>query len=140
MKGNQIYFNRLYLFPSSYSLWLCGWNLVLVKCLKFGTDNYNIFEYISYASCNTRSSTSYKYSSSNTSRHQYFNRIVTLWNVLSPIDIPFSYLTNKMMYTRNYGMYFSSNSPRMLHVPSTCLCPCSKCHVLCANYSITTLL
>ncbi len=88
--------------------------LFVLKCLKDPSDNIDIFNYISYSSGPTRSSTSHKlelkfYRFSST-RHQYFNRVVMLWNTFSPIDLPPSFTTIKKLFNRNSGIHSPKDS------------------------------
>ncbi len=70
--------------------------LFVLKCLKDPPDSFNIFYFISFSSSSTQSSSSHKleckFHCSSSTHHQYFNRVVLLWNDYSPIDLssPFS--------------------------------------------------
>ena len=83
---------------SNYHLRLVNLNLLplmmvfdiicFIKCLKHPSD---IFNYVTFCSSRTRSSTHFKLRHSlakkNSVRHFYFNRIPRLWNSLPYIDI-----------------------------------------------------
>lgn len=66
--------------------------LYLVKCLKYPSDNLNIFEHISITGSETRSFIVHKLQYKNCwtlyDCHFYFNQVVRLWNALSAINLP----------------------------------------------------
>ena len=80
----------------------------LIKSLKSPTDNFNIYNYITFARGNTRSGINQKLNhprtSSVTQHHFYFNRIARLYNYLPVIDLSLSTNTIKYRLTNyTYG-------------------------------------
>ncbi len=113
--------------------------LFVLKCLKDPPDNFDIFNYISYSSGPTRSSTSHKlelkfYRFSST-RHQYFNRVVMLWNAFSPIDLSPSFTTIKKTLQQKFWNTFTKRFNPSNPCTFCCLCPCSQCHTSNINIS-----
>ncbi len=113
--------------------------LFVLKCLKDPPDNFDIFNYISYYSGPTRSSTSHKlelkfYRFSST-RHQYFNRVLMLWNAFSPIDLSPSFTTIKKTLQQKFWNTFTKRFNPSNPCTFCCLCPCSPCHT--SNINIT---
>ena len=106
--------------------------ILLVQSLQHPDDSFNIYNYITFSSHTTRSSSSSKISlkhcSTNRSRHFYFNRVARLWNALPPIDLSLSLPTiklhlNKFLWS-HFLEHFDSTNPCTYHF----LCPCSNCH------------
>ena len=80
---------KLNLLPLMY--WLELQDLYFfIKCIKDPPDNFNILDYVSFSTNNTRSASSNKlvpnFSYYRSSRHFYFNRIIRLWNKL-PVNL-----------------------------------------------------
>ena len=70
--------------------------LILVKCLRNPSNNFNICNFVSFTLPCTRSTSSnklhYNYCRSTTTRLFYFNRIVRLWNALPHINLSLPYI------------------------------------------------
>ena len=89
-------------------------------------------EYVSFSSCGTRSSSSFKLkhmsSKCNRQLHSYFFRLPRIWNSLPPID-PYtvSFSTIKSRITSHlidhFLENFDSDNPCTYHYT----CPCHKC-------------
>ena len=81
---------RLGILPLMYMLDLYD-IMFLVKALQQPSSQFNIYNYISFSSSNTRSSSTNKLNhvrtNSNYARNFYFNRIPRIWNQLPCIDI-----------------------------------------------------
>ena len=64
--------------------------LFFVKCLKFPDPSFVVKKFISFSTSSTRSGSAaklvHKFSSTSSSHHSYFCRIVRIWNSLPPID------------------------------------------------------
>ena len=99
--------------------------------IKYPLTSFNIRNYISFSTPNTRSSTHHKLhhspSSANYLRHFYLNRIPRLWNSLPPIDLSSSPNAIKATVTKYLWSYFESNfnstNPCSFHFQ----CPCTNC-------------
>ena len=106
--------------------------ILMVQSLQHPDDSFNIYDYItfsSHATCSSSSSKiSLKHCSTNRSRHFYFNRVARLWNALPPIDLSLSLPTIKLLLNKflwsHFLEHFDSTNPCMYHF----LCPCSNCH------------
>ena len=84
----------------------------LIKSMKDPSDNFDIYNYITFTSSSTRSASknnlSYNYSRTCINRHFYFNRIVKLWNSLPPIDVTLSLSTIKHhIYTHLWNHFIT---------------------------------
>jgi len=75
--------------------------IFFIRALKQPSSHFNIYDYISFSTANTRSSSSNKlnhiHSSNNYTRNFYFNRITRLWNKLPIIDLSLSPPTIKLL-------------------------------------------
>ena len=107
--------------------------ILLVQSLQHPDDSFNIYDYITFSSHATRSSSSSKMSlkhcSTNRSRNFYFNRVARLWNALPPIfDLSLSLPTIKLLLNKflwsHFLEHFDSTNACTYHF----LCPCSNCH------------
>ena len=105
--------------------------IFMVRCLQSSHCCIDIHSLISFSSSDTRSASSHKMihsiSSTNHSRHFFFNRIPRLWNALPPIDLDLSINTIKKQLTKFFWVYFTNkvdpSNPCSIHF----VCPCSKC-------------
>ena len=106
--------------------------LFLIKCIKFPSDNFNIFDYISFNNTCTRHHTNHKlqhrYCRTTAMRHFYFVRIVRLWNSLPFIDLNNSFSTIKRYlysyFWNHFIQYFDSVNICTFHFK----CPCNSCN------------
>ena len=105
--------------------------LFLVKCLQHPSDNFNIFNFITFSTSTTRFGTSNKlkfnYRRTTITRHFFFNRIVKLWNSLPAIDISLPFITIKKLLYNTFRDHFIENFCSDLPCTFHYLCPCSKC-------------
>ena len=105
--------------------------IFMVSCLQSSHCCIDIHSLISFSSSDTRSASSHKMihsiSSTNHSRHFFFNQIPRLWNALPSIDLDLSINTIKKQLTKFFWVYFTNNfdpsNPCSFHF----VCPCSKC-------------
>ena len=103
----------------------------LMFLIKSPTDNFNISNYITFASGTTRSRTHHKLvyfrTSTTIQRHFYFIRIVRLYNHLPVIDLSLSINTIKNRLIIYFWTHFTHN----FNSERTCtyhfLCPCYRC-------------
>ena len=105
--------------------------LFAIKSIKSPTDQFNINNYITFNSTNTRSSSSNKLllpqHLNNTSRHSYFHRLPSLWNAIPILDLNMSvYLLKSKLrsYLWNHFLTNFDENNCTLHY----LCPCSRSH------------
>ena len=114
--------------PLMYNLELAD-IMFTVSSIKCPCDHFNINQFISFSSSNTRSSSSFKLkhrlTNNNLSRHSFFNRLPRLWNSLPPIDPSLSTHIIKRLITTHlfshFTTHFDSLNPCSFHY----LCPCS---------------
>ena len=70
--------------------WLELQDMFFVKCIKEPPDNFNINQFVTFATGTTRSASFgkliHKLSRYSTIRHFYFNQLARLWTSLPPID------------------------------------------------------
>jgi len=99
--------------------------MFFIKSLKFPTVNFNINQYISFASSNTRSSDHLKLVHPRTisalHHHFYFNCIARLWNYLPVINL--SYIIKqkiKSYLLEHFNSHFHPDQICSFHL----LCPC----------------
>ena len=87
--------------------------MFFVQCLKFPDDGFNILDHITFFDMPTRSGSKAKLifhcTSSNRSRHFYFNRIARLWNALPTIDISLSLPTIKIRLKHFFWSHFQNH-------------------------------
>jgi len=107
--------------------------LFAIKSIKSPTTQFNIHNYVNFSSANTRSGASNKLIISchqnNISRHSYFHRLPTLWNVMPifNLDLPSHLLKSKLKdFLWNH---FVTNLDDNGNCTLDYLCPCSKCHL-----------
>ena len=107
--------------PSSYVLVWSSRPIVLNKMYIKPSRHITISESISFVSSIARSSSScklkYKYRRTTATRNFYYNKVVHLWNSLSPIDFSLSF--NKI------SVHFISANSCTFHY----VCACSTCHL-----------
>ena len=121
---------QLHLLPLMYHYKLQD-ILFLIKSLKSPTDNFNIYNYITFARGNTRSGINQKLNhprtSSVTQHHFYFNRIARLYNYLPVIDLSLSTNTIKYRLTNYLWSHFTNNFNPERACTFHLLCPCHRC-------------
>ena len=106
--------------------------LLLIQSLKNPDSSFDIKNYITFSSHDTRSGSCSKillsHNSTNRSRHFYFYRIARLWNALPHIDLSLSLNTIKLrlkkFFWAHFLEHFNPKDPCSYHF----LCPCAKCH------------
>ncbi len=112
-----------------------------ISCQMFKTL-FHHFDYITFASGDTRSTTAQKlkakYSHTSRSEPQYFNRIISLWNTLTPIDISASLYTIKKQkqFILNCHSFVHKFDRNNIHTFSS-LCQCVKCCSSIFNFSLS---
>ena len=105
--------------------------MFLIKSLKNPTHFFNIYNFISFQSSPTRSSSANKLihhrTPDNSTKHFYFNRISRLWNTLPVINLtlPTSTILTRLKtyFWKHFIEHFDSSNPCTFHL----LCPCSRC-------------
>ena len=105
--------------------------MFFIQSIKNPSTSFNIRNYLSFSSSNTRSSTHHKLhhslSSTNYLRHFYLNRIRRLWNSLPPIDLSSSPHAIKATITKylwsHFELNFNPTNPCSFHFQ----CPCTNC-------------
>ena len=122
------------------SLWLELLDvLFLVKNLKSPSMYFNIYNYVSFTSTGTRSSTQNKLvmvtNATHSSRYlSYFDRVVPLWNKLSRhIDLDSSFGSIKSHLRHLFWNYFISNFNINNHCTYRIICFCPVCKLLWAS-------
>ena len=103
----------------------------LVKILKYPSNFFNIYNYVSFSTNLTRSSgvkLNYNTSTTNKQRHHYFIRICRLWNSLPIIDLNLSIHTIKSHLKSFFWNHFITNFDASNSHTYHFLCPCSNCH------------
>ena len=106
--------------------------MFFIKALKQPSNHFNIYDYVSFSTTNTRSSSNNKlnhvYTCNNYTRNFYFNRISRLWNKLPSIDLsqPLSVIkVNIYKYLhQHFTLHFSADNPCTYHFG----CRCSNCY------------
>ena len=95
---------------------------VFVKCLKFPDPSFVVKEFISFSTSSTRSGSAaklvHKFSSTSSSLHSYFCRIVRIWNSLPPIVLTLSFLSIKQQIKQYFGSIFYHSLTLLCPVPS----------------------
>ena len=105
-----------------------------VSSVKCPGVHFNIKNYITFSTSNTRSSSQFKLkhrlTKNNLTRHSYFYRLPRLWNSLPPINPSLSTHTIKSLITSHLFSYFTlqfdSDNPCSFHY----LCPCNSCSTI----------
>ena len=121
--------------------------LLIIKCIKTPTDNFDIYKYVSIGTKSTRSASHHKLKQNlcRTScySHFYFNRIVKLWNAFPEFDISLSIAAIKSFLATHLWNHF------ITHFNSEILCTYHFClpmqqllHVKCSllNFVINWML
>ena len=106
--------------------------LFAIKSLKSPTNQFNINNFITFNSSNTRSGACNKLlipqHLNNTARHSYFHRLPSLWNAVPIIDLNVSIdvLKSKLksFLWNHFLMNFDDSNNCTFHF----LCPCRTCH------------
>ena len=108
--------------------------IFFVKCIKQPTKYFNINEFVSFSTSNTRSSTSLKLrhsvSRNNYLSHFYFNRLPRLWNSLPCIDTDLSIATIRSKLHQYLWSKFITNFDPNGVCTYHYLCPCLTCSKL----------
>ena len=128
------------------SLWLELMDITfLLSCLKCPQEHFNIYEYISFISTSTRSSSHSKLKCllpQSTNSHLcfiYFIRVTKLWNALPVMDLDLSLPTLKYHLYRYFWQHFldtfDSDLPCTWHI----ICPCNSCYSLPSPHNYSTL-
>ena len=108
--------------------------MFLVKCIKKPSNYFNISDFITFSTSNTRSSTYLKLkhskSKNNTLGQFYFNRIPRLWNSLPCIDLDLSIPTIRAKLRHLIWNHFISKFDPSNICTYHYLCPCHSCSVL----------
>ena len=115
--------------------------LFFIKHIKYPTDNFNIFNHVTFSHGSTRSSSHsklhHKYSASNLLRNSYFCRLPKIWNSLPPIDLNQSFTSIRSFVIGTFWDHFTANfdpeNPCTFHF--TCLCRNCYCSSLAVNFS-----
>ena len=115
--------------------------LFFIKHIKYPTNNFNIFDHITFSHGSTRSSSHsklhHKYSTSNLLRNSYFCRLPKIWNSLPPIDLNQSFTTIRSFIIKTFWDHFIANfvsdNPCTFHF--TCLCRNCYCSSLVVNFT-----
>ena len=121
---------KLNLLPIMYTLELNDLTF-FIKSILFPSEHFNIFNYVTFSSTNTRSSSQQKLihrcSSTRSHFHSYFIRIVRLWNCIPYIDLslPFPLIKRQLftIFWNRFATNFDDQNPCTFHYQ----CPCSKC-------------
>ncbi|XP_064381995.1 uncharacterized protein LOC135330937 isoform X2 [Halichondria panicea] len=100
-----------------------------VRCLQKPVDNFDITEFISFSTSNTRLSSNHKlvhkgHHRSNTTRHFYFKRLVRLWNALPFIDLSHSMSTIKNQLYKHFWDSFLERFDQSIICTYHLVCPC----------------
>ena len=98
-----------------------------VQSLKSPTRDFDIMNFVSFSSGDTRSSAAGKmrHASCNTNsvKHFYFHRLPRLWNLLPQVDLGSSVKSIKSCLQAFLFAHFRKNNSCTTHF----MCPCSKC-------------
>jgi len=105
--------------------------MFLIKSVKLPTANFNISQYISFISSNTRSGDHQKLVHPRTTsvldHHFYFNHIARLWNYLPVISlIPLVHIIKQRIKSylwEHFTSHFNQDQTCSFHL----LCPCYQC-------------
>lgn len=125
--------SKLQMLPLMYHLEIAD-IMFTVSSIKSPSVHFDIKQFISFSSSNTRSSSLFKLkhrlTNNNLSRHSFFNRIPRLWNSLPAIDPSLSkYLIKRLTTTHltlHFMNYFDPYNPCSFHY----LCPCNSCSLI----------
>ena len=110
--------------------------LLFIKSLKYPSESFNIFDFVSFCSGSSRSAAHLKLQlspanrSTNRIRHFYFSRLPRLWNYLPTINLEKSVMSIKSDITAffwsRFQQTFDPSRPCTYHV----VCPCARCSSL----------
>ena len=104
--------------------------MFLIKSLKSPTDNFNINNYITFASGTTRSRAHHKLvhlrTSTTIQRHFYFNKIVRFYNHFPVFDLSLSINTIKNRLINYFWIHFTHNFNSERACTYHFLCPCYR--------------
>ena len=132
--GYKERFVKIHILP--LTLWMELQAILLFNnVLKNHPDNFNLFDFVSFGTTSTRSSSSSKLVPTslcipwlNATRHFYFGRIVRVWNSLPLFDIQNSYKVLKNFSTLYiYWNYFVNNYNPDAPCTWYKACPCCQC-------------
>ena len=105
--------------------------IFMVKCIKAPTPYFNISDYVTFCSANTRSSVHLKLKHTKTKTNLlgqfYFNRIPRLWNSLPQIDTSMSIPTLRCKLHTFFWNHFIENFNPTNVCSYHFVCPCQKC-------------
>ena len=94
--------------------------LFFIKHIKYPTDNFNIFNHVTFSHGSTRSSSHsklhHKYSASNLLRNSYFCRLPKIWNSLPPIDLNQSFTSIRSFIIGTFGTTSQPTLTQIIHV------------------------
>ena len=121
---------KLNMLPLMYLLEIAD-IMFAVSSVKSPGVHFDIHNYITFSSSNTRSSSQFKLNhrltNNNLTRHSYFYRLPRLWNSLPSINSSLSMRTIKSLITSHlfthFTLTFDSDYPCSFHY----LCPCNSC-------------
>ena len=121
---------KLQILPLAYILELND-IMFFIRNLKHPHEGFNINNYISFASGDTRTSANHKLqhnrSSTNTMNNFYFNRLPRLWNALPVINPALDTLVIKHKLSQYLWNNFNSNFNSDNICTYSFACICSKC-------------
>ena len=102
-----------------------------VQSLKSPTRDFDIMNFVSFSSGDTRSSAAGKmrHTSCNTNsvKHFYFHRLPRLWNLLPQVDLGSSVESIKSRLQAFLFIHFRKNFDPNNSCTTHFMCPCSKC-------------
>ena len=105
--------------------------IFMVKCIKAPTPYFNISDYVTFCSANTRSSVHLKLKYTKTKTNLlgqfYFNRIPRLWNSLPQIDTSMAIPTLRCKLHTFFWNHFIENFNPTNVCSYHFVCPCQKC-------------
>ena len=111
--------------------------MFLIKSMRSPTDHFNIYNFVEFSSCPTRSCSNFKlkHSISRTKMEGnfYFNRILRLWNSLPTLDANLSVSTIKYKLRKYFWDYFIAHFDPNDECSFHYLCLCQKCSTLPVN-------
>ena len=108
--------------------------MFFIKSHKSPHSGFNIADYVTFATGNTRLATHQKLnqtrSSDNITKNFYFNRLPRIWNHLPVIDLDLSVITIKRKLKVYLWNHFLSNFNPDIKCTYSFLCPCVNCNKL----------
>ena len=127
---NQDYYSYVNLLPLMY-IYELNDLMFLIKSLNTPTENFDIKDFISLNTSNTRSGSHLKLchprAQSTNHHHFYFNRIVRLWNHMPVIDISLPSHVIKQNLTKYLWNHFTANFNSDQSCTYHYLCLCYRC-------------